>query len=107
MSERASGEHAVSRRGQLLNVVVKRRLISFSTWRHGFDVRMMAQVLGVHRPAVTEAAAHLRKRGAITYQRGRISVLDAGALLECACECYAAIKEQIERLPQAWNDSPG
>lgn len=67
---------------------------------------MMAQVLGVHRPAVTEAAAHLRDLGALTYQRGRVLVQDAEVLRVRACECYAAIKEQVERLPQAWNDTP-
>lgn len=66
---------------------------------------MMAQVLGVHRPAVTEAAAHLRELGAITYQRGHISVVDRTVLLERTCECYAAIKAQVERLPEAWNDA--
>ena len=58
----------------------------------------MATILGVRRPAVTTAAAALKKAGIVTYKRGHVDVVDRRALQERACECYAAIKEQIECL---------
>lgn len=61
---------------------------------------MMANILGVRRPGVTKAAADLRRAGAIDYKRGHLMILDRQMLEACACECYAAIKEQIERLRQ-------
>jgi CRP-like cAMP-binding protein len=56
-----------------------------------------AEIMGVRRAGVTEAAAHLRSAGAIDYNRGRLSVLDRDILRERACECYAATRLQIER----------
>jgi CRP-like cAMP-binding protein len=62
----------------------------------GDDVEMthelIAAVLGVRRQGISEAARRLRERGIIRYQRGRITVLDRGALEESACECYRALR---------------
>lgn len=50
----------------------------------------MASMLGSQRTTVNEAAQSLQKSGAITYSRGRITVLDRHALERAACECYRA-----------------
>jgi len=50
----------------------------------------MASMLGSQRTTVNEAAQSLQKSGAITYSRGRITVLDRAALERAACECYRA-----------------
>jgi CRP-like cAMP-binding protein len=57
-----------------------------------------AQMLGVRRATVTTIAADLSKRGLISYQRGRVFVTDREGLEEAACECYAAVNEELQRL---------
>ena len=52
----------------------------------------LAIMLGVRRAGVSEAANALHERGAISYRRGVVSILDAGILEDAACECYAACK---------------
>jgi CRP-like cAMP-binding protein len=68
----------------------------------GNEVRMtqerIANLLGVRREGVTEAAGRLQDAGAIEYSRGRIRVLDRAALEAGACECYAVVKAEYERL---------
>lgn len=59
---------------------------------------LLANILGVRREGVTEAAGKLQKRGVIRYWRGRITVLSNLMLEERACECYAAVKEEQSRL---------
>ena len=59
---------------------------------------LIANMLGVRREGVTESAGKLQKQGLITYNRGRITVLDRPALEEHACECYAVVKREFDRL---------
>jgi PAS domain S-box-containing protein len=59
---------------------------------------MMAQLLGVRRVAVSEAAGKLQAAGLMTYSRGQITILDRPGLEARACECYAAMKEESDRL---------
>ncbi|MGV3591364.1 MAG: Crp/Fnr family transcriptional regulator [Gammaproteobacteria bacterium] len=59
---------------------------------------LIANMLGVRREGVTTAAGKLQKLGVIKYARGHISVLDRQKLQELSCECYGAVKEEIERL---------
>ena len=59
---------------------------------------LIANMLGVRREGVTEAAFKLRKLGLISYARGHICVLDRAGLEERACECYAVVKNEYERL---------
>jgi CRP-like cAMP-binding protein len=59
---------------------------------------LIANMLGVRREGVTEAAGNLQKAGLIEYHRGRITVLDRAGLEARACECYAVVKRECERL---------
>jgi len=59
---------------------------------------LIANMLGVRREGVTEAALKLQKAGLISYARGRISVLDRAALEGRTCECYAAVRKEYDRL---------
>lgn len=59
---------------------------------------LIANMLGVRREGVTEAALKLQRAGLIQYARGRISVLDRAGLERRACECYGVVKEEYDRL---------
>jgi CRP-like cAMP-binding protein len=59
---------------------------------------LIANMLGVRREGVTEAAGRLDKAGLIRYQRGRITVLDRPGLEQRTCECYAVVKKEYDRL---------
>jgi CRP-like cAMP-binding protein len=58
----------------------------------------LAEMLGVHRPAVTVAAGALQRAGMITYARGKMRVLDRAALEGASCDCYGIIKRSMEQL---------
>jgi CRP-like cAMP-binding protein len=58
----------------------------------------LAQMLGSRRASVTEAAAELQRSGAISYQRGTITVINREALEASACECYGAIRQVFDSL---------
>jgi CRP-like cAMP-binding protein len=59
---------------------------------------LIANMLGVRREGVTEAATRLQKLGLIRYARGRITVLDRPGLELRTCECYAVVKKEYNRL---------
>ncbi len=59
---------------------------------------LIANMLGVRREGVTEAAGKLQKDGLIRYTRGRIAVLDRPELEARVCECYAVVKLEFDRL---------
>lgn len=59
---------------------------------------LIANMLGVRREGVTEAAGKLQKLGVIAYKRGRIEVLDRARLETLSCECYAVVKRESDRL---------
>jgi CRP-like cAMP-binding protein len=59
---------------------------------------LIANMLGVRREGVTEAAGHLHHAGLINYQRGHITVIDRAALEKRTCECYAVVKKEYDRL---------
>lgn len=59
---------------------------------------LIANMLGVRRESVTEAAGHLQDAGLIRYHRGHITVLDRTGLERRTCECYAVVKKEYARL---------
>jgi CRP-like cAMP-binding protein len=66
---------------------------------------LIANMLGVRREGVTEAAGKLQADGLIEYSRGRITVLDRSQLETRVCECYAVVKKEYDRLlPQTMAD---
>jgi CRP-like cAMP-binding protein len=68
----------------------------------GSDLHMtqelIANMLGVRREGVTEAALNLQRAGIISYSRGRIKVLNRALLEQRTCECYAVVKKEYDRL---------
>lgn len=80
---------------------------------------LIANILGVRREGITEAARNLQNAGLIRYSRGKIILLDRPGLEARVCECYQVVKNEFDRLlPQvapaiarfstaaAWNPSP-
>lgn len=59
---------------------------------------LIADMLGVRRESVTEAAFNLQKLGVISYSRGLIKVLDRSKLEELSCECYQVVRNETELL---------
>jgi CRP-like cAMP-binding protein len=60
--------------------------------------QFLSQMLGVRRATVTEALGEVQALGAITSSMGRIRVTDRAALERAACECYAIIQREFDRL---------
>jgi CRP-like cAMP-binding protein len=67
---------------------------------------LIANMLGVRREGVTEAAGKLQTEGLIEYSRGRIKVLDRPRLEARVCECYAVVKKEYDRLLPEISPSP-
>ena len=59
---------------------------------------LIANMLGVRREGVTEAAGKLQAAGLIHYSRGKITVLDRPKLEKRVCECYDVVKKEFDRL---------
>jgi CRP-like cAMP-binding protein len=59
---------------------------------------LIANMLGVRREGVTEAALNLQRAGFISYARGHIKVLDRPGLEQRVCECYSVVKREYDRL---------
>lgn len=66
---------------------------------------LIANMLGVRREGVTEAAGKLQRQGVITYVRGEITVLNREKLEALSCECYAVVKRETDRLLPPGNRS--
>ena len=60
--------------------------------------QLIANMLGVRREGVTDAAGALQKSGLIRYQRGHITVVDRDGLERRTCECYRVVKQEYDRL---------
>jgi len=93
---------AVCNRHHTLDKQLCRWLLMSLDRLEGADLEMtqelIANMLGVRREGVTEAAHKLQNAGLIKYSRGRISVLDRPGLEKRACECYAVVKKEYDRL---------
>jgi len=59
---------------------------------------LVASILGVRRETITETASKLQHAGVIRYRRGHITVLCRQGLETLACECYAVVKKELNRL---------
>lgn len=59
---------------------------------------LVANMLGVRRESVTEAAGSLQNSGCIRYRRGHIAVIDRAKLETRSCECYDVVKKELKRL---------
>ena len=59
---------------------------------------LIANMLGVRREGVTDAAGKLQHAGLINYSRGHITVIDRPGLEALVCECYAVVKKEFDRL---------
>lgn len=59
---------------------------------------LIANMLGVRRESITEAAGNLQRAGFISYRRGHIAVLDRVGLEGQVCECYGVVKNEMNRL---------
>ena len=89
---------ACNRHGSVEQLVCRWLLLSLDRMRSNeltMTHELIADALGVKREGVTEAAGRLRRRGAIDYQRGHITVLDRGVLERCAGECYRIDTRQL------------
>jgi CRP-like cAMP-binding protein len=68
---------------------------------HGRDFRLshelLAVMLGVRRPTVSEAAEKLQSAGIVRYARGVVAIVDRARLEALTCECYGSIREAFER----------
>jgi CRP-like cAMP-binding protein len=78
-----------------------------SSTRLTMTQELIANMLGVRREGVTEAAGKLQKLGVITYTRGQINVVDRQALEQLCCECYEVVKRETDRLLPLSRRSPG
>jgi CRP-like cAMP-binding protein len=67
---------------------------------------LIASMLGVRREGITEAAGNLQRDGFIRYRRGHITVLERTGLEARACECYAVVKKELDRLLQIAQTTP-
>ena len=65
---------------------------------------LIANMLGVRREGVTEAAGMLQRLGVIRYSRGNITVLDRAHLERLCCECYDVVKRETDRLQALASD---
>jgi CRP-like cAMP-binding protein len=67
---------------------------------------LIANMLGVRREGVTEAAANLQRAGLIRYRRGHITVIDRAGLEQRTCECYCVVRREYDRLLPVAPDLP-
>ena len=86
------------------------KLVHNRVRRNNFPMRQdfMAQMLGVHRPTLSNAANTLQSEGLIRYSRGQMTILDAAALAARACECLELMEKQFDRVfTESWRDLSG
>jgi CRP-like cAMP-binding protein len=66
---------------------------------------LLAEMLGVHRPTITNAIRKLEHADLIKYGRGQVTILDRPKLMKASCECYRLVRERIAvRLPNTYTD---
>ena len=97
-----TGQIAVCNRHHSLEQQLCRWILSSLDRLHSNELTMtqelIANMLGVRREGVTDAAGKLQKAGLIHYSRGHITVLDRPKLEAQVCECYVVVKREYDRL---------
>jgi CRP-like cAMP-binding protein len=64
---------------------------------------LLAEMLGVQRPSITHAVAHLEKAGLVERGRQQVTILDRQGLIEASCECYQLVRERLAfHLPRTY-----
>ncbi len=64
---------------------------------------LLAEMLGVHRPSITNVVGDLQRQGLIGYGRGRVTLLDRDGLMKASCECYGLVRTRIaQHLPKTY-----
>jgi CRP-like cAMP-binding protein len=58
----------------------------------------LSQMLGVHRPTVSETAQRIQTEGSIRYTRGVMTIVDRQAVERMACDCYRIVKAEFDEL---------
>lgn len=96
------GQTAICYRRHTVDQQLCRLLLKFQDRVPGKEMNMthelIANMVGVRREGVTEAARHLQSAGLIFYRRGHITVLNRPALEKRVCECYAVVRKEFDRL---------
>jgi len=69
--------------------------------------QFVSDILGVRRASVTDALHSLRRSGAVDTRRGAIVIADRARLAAAACECYAILQDEYERIYDAPRDLAG
>lgn len=59
---------------------------------------LLAHMLGVQRPTVSDVASRLKREGVLGYRRATLTILDRGRLQQCACECYSVLNDLYAQL---------
>ncbi len=68
---------------------------------------LLAEMLGVHRPSITNAAQSLQRDGLIACGRRRVTILDRDGLVSASCECYRLVRTRIAyHLPKTYPEAP-
>jgi CRP-like cAMP-binding protein len=64
---------------------------------------LLAEMLGVHRPSITNVVGDLQRQGLINCGRGRVTLLDRDGLMRASCECYGLVRTRIaQHLPKTF-----
>lgn len=102
MEDGASAQTAVCNRHHTVDRQLCRRLLLSLDRLHSNELHMtralIANMLGVRREGVIEAAGRLQRAGLIDYSRGRIRVLDRPGLEARVCECYEVARKEFRRV---------
>ena len=65
---------------------------------------LLAEMLGVHRPSITNVVGDLQRQGLIDCGRGRVTLLDRDGLMKASCECYGLVRTRIaQHLPKTYS----
>jgi CRP-like cAMP-binding protein len=95
-------QSAACNRAHIVDERLARWLLMIHDQAGGNDFRItqefLSHMLGVSRPSVTASAAVLHRAGLIQYRRGEMTIADRAGLEAAACECYAVIRDQFDRL---------